>query len=435
MGVDYVEGEPLPWINWSSNQACRPAERLAPATEESLVELLTQTSGSIRPVGSGHSFSALVPTDGSLVATDLLSGVISTDDERQQAEVWSGTRLHQLGPALEAHGQALTNLPDIDYQTIAGATATSTHGTGVSMGSLSSLVSGMTLVTPKGELVQCSRENEPDLFRAAQCGLGALGVASRVVIDTVPKFDLVEHSSFENVFDILEDIEAEKANNRHFEFLVFPHTSIALVIRTNEADESTPRVLTPEDPTAVYQIRDAYQSLGTVPVVGDYLYDFALSQGLDGEAQVRSGASHVVLTHDRVVRFREMEYTVPAEVGPDCVQEILDTIKSKNIPVVFPIEYRYVQADDVWMSMFYEQDGCSISVHQFADEDHRAYFAEIEPIFWKYGGRPHWGKLHTLDHSELSKLYPHWKDFLAVREAVDPTGRMLNTHLKQLLGV
>jgi len=138
----------------------------------------------------------------------------------------------------------------------------------------------------------------------------------------------------------------------------------------------------------------------------------------------------------RTVRFREMEYTVPAELGPACLREILQTIKSKNIPVCFPLEYRYVKADDIWLSMFEGRDGIAISVHQYGDLDYKAYFAQIEPIFWKYQGRPHWGKIHTLSARQLAGLYPrHWQDFKEVRQTLDPTGRMLNAHLISLFGI
>ena len=109
--------------------------------------------------------------------------------------------------------------------------------------------------------------------------------------------------------------------------------------------------------------------------------------------------------------------------------------KAKNLPVCFPLEYRYVKADDIWLSMFEGRDGCSISVHQFGDVDYRPYFAEIEPIFWKYEGRPHWGKLHTLQAAELRELYPRWETFLAVRRRVDPHARFLNPYASTLLGV
>ena len=128
-------------------------------------------------------------------------------------------------------------------------------------------------------------------------------------------------------------------------------------------------------------------------------------------------------------------YTVPADAGPACLREILDTMRDRAIPVVFPIECRYIKADDVWLSMFEGRDGFSISVHHFADEDHRAFMAEIEPIFWKYEGRPHWGKLHSLGAQQLEALYPRWRDFVAVREGVDPEGRMLNDHLRSVFGI
>jgi FAD/FMN-containing dehydrogenase len=155
----------------------------------------------------------------------------------------------------------------------------------------------------------------------------------------------------------------------------------------------------------------------------------------ESSSTVRTGPWYKVLPHPRMVRFREMEYTVPAEAGPDCVREILRTMRERDIRVCFPLEYRQTAADDIWLSMFGGRPGASISVHQFGDTDYRAYFAEIEPIFWKYDGRPHWGKLHTLDAARLKALYPHWQDFMEVRRALDPAGRMLNAHLKTILEV
>jgi FAD/FMN-containing dehydrogenase len=274
------------------------------------------------------------------------------------------------------------------------------------------------------------------LFNASRCGLGALGVITKVKIRTVPAFNLEQRTTVEPLDVVLEDIENEKASNRNFEFLAFPHTSMALVVRTNEVDTSAPIINSgEEDPTAIFQIRDAYQSLGVLPLVGKFAYQKIIDSAADGAATVTSGPSYTVLAHDRVVPFREMEYTVPAEAGPECLKEILATIVEKDIPIIFPIEYRYTQQDDIWLSMFSQRDGCSISVHQFADEDYIEYFAAIEPIFQKYNGRPHWGKLHTLGPQEFSNLYTHWDDFLSVRESVDPNGRMLNSHLKHLFGL
>jgi FAD/FMN-containing dehydrogenase len=155
----------------------------------------------------------------------------------------------------------------------------------------------------------------------------------------------------------------------------------------------------------------------------------------DAATSARTGASFRVFPHQRAVRFREMEYMLPIEAGPDCLREILHTIRKHRIPVCFPLEYRSVAADDIWLSMFQGRPSACIAVHQFGDLDYRRYFAAIEPIFWKYEGRPHWGKLHTLDAKRLAALYPrHWQDFQEARKQLDPEGKMLNSHLKTIFG-
>jgi FAD/FMN-containing dehydrogenase len=129
-----------------------------------------------------------------------------------------------------------------------------------------------------------------------------------------------------------------------------------------------------------------------------------------------------------------MEYAVPRDVGAECVLEVLDTIARKEIDVVFPLEYRYVKGDDLWLSMDEGGDRAAISVHRTASEDYRPLFEAVEPIFWKYGGRPHWGKVHTLGHAELTELYPRFEDFRRLRAELDPDGRLLNDHLRKLFG-
>lgn len=429
---DYRPGEPLPWRNWGGNQGCRPALRSAPEDEQALLALLARARGPIRPVGAGHSFSALVPSEGTLVAADGLAGVRRADPEERRAEVYAGTRLHQLGPALAAHGQAMPNLPDIDYPTLAGAIATATHGTGAAFGSLSSQVVALTLATPQGALLDCDRQRHAEVFHAARCSLGALGVVTRITLQNQAPLRLTETTRAADLDELLEDVEARRAAHRHFEFFAFPQTRLALAITTDPAEDGAADGEAGEAGN-VELLRDLHARLAWVPGVGRPLYAAALSL-LEPDAIQRTGPSWQVLTHPRTTRFREMEYTVPAEAGPDCLREILRTIEERRLPVVFPIEYRYVRRDDVWLSMFHERDGCAISIHQFHDRDHRPYFDAVEPVFWRYEGRPHWGKLHSLDARALQARYPRWRDFAAVREGLDPDGRFLNDHLRDVLG-
>lgn len=434
MPVAYELGKPLPWVNWAGNQSCRPRERPGPENEDALREALRRATGTVRVVGAGHSFSALVPTDDTLIATDLLTGLAGHDREALVADVWAGTRLHDLGPLLADAGQALPNMPDIDYVALGGAIATSAHATGQRFGSLSAGVTAIALATPSGDLVECSAGRNSALFNAARTSLGALGVMTRIRLKNQASFELTEINRIERTEEVLEDLPNRLARHRHFELMPLVHSDLTVTVATDparpgDADRGK------DDPDAIHTLRRVFDAVAWMPGA-DRVYNFLLETVLGDDSFTRTGPSYTVFPHVRQVRFREMEYSVPIDAGPACLRDILKTIRDRRIPVCFPLEYRTVAADDIWLSMFEGRAATSISVHQFGDQDYRAYFAEIEPIFWKYDGRPHWGKLHTLDAPRLAALYPrHWKDFRDVREALDPTGKMLNPHLRTILGV
>jgi FAD/FMN-containing dehydrogenase len=182
----------IAWHNWSGGQACIPEARIAPESEEALAEAVRSAKGTIRAVGSGHSFSALVPTDGTLLSLSNMSGMISADAQTLQSEFWGGTRVADMGEPLLKAGLAMLNMADIDYQTIAGAISTSTHGTGPKFGSYSSTVVGLRLVTASGDIIDCDAQKHPEIFNIARTSLGALGVITRVRLQNRKAFRLHE---------------------------------------------------------------------------------------------------------------------------------------------------------------------------------------------------------------------------------------------------
>ena len=421
------------WRNWSGNQTCQPETRWVPRSEDELAAGMRAARAPLRPAGAGHSFAALVPTDGTLLVTDYLDGVFDTDPETLEASVGGGTRIGALGPLLAERGQALTNQPDIDYQAIAGAIATSTHGTGRDFGSLSTQVSGLRLATPDGELRELDPVANPEVFKAAAVSLGALGLTTRVRLRNEAPYRLREHTFLRPLEDVLDGLGELDAGHRQVEFYAFPHATQAMVITVDPAEPGEADQFPPDDPEAMKLLVDAWELADWLPVWREEAYDAAV--GLVEIDTLRVGPSNLVYAHARTVPFNEMEYSVPIEAGPACLREVLATISEREIDVVFPIEYRHVAADDLWLSMFQGRPTATISIHQFHDRDPWPYMREIEPIFWKYDGRPHWGKLHSLDARRLAPLYSHWQDFAEVREALDPEGRMLNAHLRQVLGV
>lgn len=418
------------WSNWSGGQTCQPAGRYDIGSEQQLTSLLRNTLGPIRPVGSGHSFSALVPTDGHLVVIDQLSGILDSDAQTKQVTLGAGSRLGDLGAQLEAIGQGMINLPDIDRQTVAGAIATGTHGTGVTLQALSSFITSLRLITPNGNVMDIDSSDE-DLLHAARVNVGALGIVTQVTMQNRESYKLKKREWAAPTEDILANFDELAASHRHFEIFPLVYSDYSLVLSIDETDEPIGQSEVEEEPSDDASIAESL-GLSDNPTPAERL---RLSNATASRIQPTEAVdvSHKILSNVRNSRFNEMEYSVPAEVGAECLREILKTIYDEAIDVQFVLEYRYVGADDDWLSMSYgDHPHATISIHRTASADYRPYFNRIEPIFWKYGGRPHWGKVHNLTHVELTELYPHFKDFMELRRELDPQGRMLNPHLRAL---
>lgn len=423
----------LQWKNWGGNLISHPSAIKAPKSEQEVIDLITSTTGTIRPVGSGHSWSGLVPTDQLIMTLDRVKGVISHDADSMQADVWAGTKLSALGPLLEERGQALQNMSDIDYQTMAGAVATSTHGTGSNLGSLSSYVSGLRLITPSGEAIDCSADSNAELFHAATTSLGSLGVITRLRFQNRETHRLHQQEWLADLDETLENIEELDNNNQQFELFPLPNSNRAIVVVTNLAKDDEQDIIE-NDPTALDTLKDVFSFTNKIPGIDEFLYNQALDWGF-GDTGHRIGTSYKVLAHPRTTLFMEMEYTVPRDKGVACLREVMAKIKELAPHVCFPLEFRYVKADDTMVGMFSERDGCSISIHEFSNVPNwQDYLKQIEPIFHKYEGRPHWGKWHSQTEADFAKMYPRWNEFKAIRKDIDPEGRMLNEHLKLVFG-
>lgn len=419
----------VPWKNWSGNQICYPSKKFAPSNIEQLQDILSNNEGVIRTVGSGHSFSELVPTNDTLISLRRLNGIYSIDAENSQATLGAGTTLGETGPLLAAHQQALLNMPDVDHQTLAGAINTATHGTGRSLGSLSSFVSGLTLMTASGNILRCNEQQNSELFKAAKVGLGALGIITDVTMQNTHAYKLKRDAFWLPIEETLRSADKLSTENRHFEFFYFPFTGMTLIDTLNESSEEIQSTEEIDGNGGILDLKNARDYLSWSPklrelIVGGYLKTQSSVSRVD--------QSYAIYANDRNVRFNEMEYHLPIESGLVALKEVISLIE-KNFPeVFFPIECRYIQQDDAWLSPFYKRDSISIAVHRYFEESHTALFNAIEPILQKYNGRPHWGKVNNFNATQCRQAYPHWQDFLDIRQQVDPDNRFLNDYLTQL---
>jgi FAD-linked oxidoreductase len=427
------------WRNWAGDQRCLPARIERPSSRGELVEAVQragQAGLTVRAVGAGHSFTDTACTGGVMLRMDRLDRVLGVDREAGLVKVEAGIGLRALSEAIWGYGMALENLGDIDKQTISGAISTATHGTGGRFRNLSTLVEAVELVLPDGTLLEVSPDSEPELLPAVRLGLGALGVIATVTLRTVPAFTVRRVDSPLPLEETLERIHDLADGSDHFEFYVFPHTETALLRQSTRTDEP-PR---PRNAVLEYGQEVVLENwvIGGVARLGrrlpariPKLSRFVASQ-LGTSTKV--DRSYRVYASDRRVRFTEMEYAIPRRHAADAARRVLDTAERAEPPVGFPIEVRFVAADDSWLSPAHDRDTTYIAVHQFQGMSWESYFRSVEAVMLEYGGRPHWGKRHFQTAATLAERYPHWEDFRALRARLDPEGHFRNHYLDRVLG-
>ena len=427
------------WTNWAGEQHCAPARYEEPASEAELVEAVgrARTAGlPLRAVGSGHSFTDAACTDGHMVSLRRMARVLRSDRDSGLVEVEAGIRLRELGPALAERGLAMENLGDVDAQALAGALVTGTHGTGVGFGNLATQVAAMRIVTADGSVVSCSADDDPDLFRAARVGFGALGVVSTVTLRCRPAHTLRRVDEPRPLAEVLDAIDAIADARERFELFAFPY-STACLTRTTEQTDAPPSpparsreliedVLL-ENAALGIACRTGRRFPRLVPRI-NRLFDRLIT------GSVRVDRSHRIYANPRYVHFTEMEYAVPREAGAEAVRAVMDLVERRGLPVVFPIEMRFVAGDDAFLSPAHERDSCYIAVHQYRRMEFESYFRAVEAIMDGLGGRPHWGKRHYQSVATLRPRYPQWDRFAAVRDRVDPQRLFRNDYTRRVLG-
>ncbi|WP_422774785.1 D-arabinono-1,4-lactone oxidase [Plantactinospora sp. WMMC1484] len=389
------------WRNWSGSLRFVPGEYATPSTEDEVRELVCRArerGTRIRPVGSGHSSSPLVRTDGILLDVDRLDGQFGYDPERHRATVGAGSRLRELGERLYDAGLAMDNLGDVDLQTIAGATATGTHGTGTRFGNLSTQVAAVQLVTGTGEILDVSAERNPELLPAVRLSLGALGVLTRITLQLNRVYELhrqVWCSSLGWTLDHLDELQRE---NRNMDFYWYP--------------------------------RDDQTQIRTLNLVG---HEPDLRPPGPCRQSV-TGASHRNIPRRRELRFDEIEYMIPSSEFAACFGELRRRVLDRHRRYVgWRVLIRTVAADDIYLSNAHGRASTTIACLQNSSLPHEEYFADAERIFRQHGGRPHWGKKHSLAARDLRPLYPEWETFAGIRRRLDPDGVFLTPDLARLL--
>ncbi|QNO38917.1 FAD-binding protein [Protaetiibacter sp. SSC-01] len=428
------------WRNWGRSEASRPAFRASPSTVaevQAVVRTARERGMPVKTVGAGHSFTAIAATDGILVDLDRLQGVVTANSETGRVTLAAGTRLYQLPELLAPWGLALQNMGDIDRQSIAGATSTGTHGTGLAFGGLATTITGAVLVTGDGSILRVNERENAELLPAVRLGLGALGVLVELEIQCVPAYLLkaVEHPE---PFEVIDEFRARVEAADHFELYWWPHTDRVMTKTNTRLPLDAGRAPVGGFANWIEEEVMSNGALAAMCNVGHLAPKITpsinrLATRVYGDREY-TDYSYEVFTAPRRVRFREMEYALPLDEIPAALHELRAMIDASGWRISFPVEVRAAAPDENWLSTAHGRESGYIAVHRYLRDDPEEYFRAAEQIFLAHGGRPHWGKMHYLDASIFAERYPRFGDFLKVRDRLDPDRTFRNAYLDRVLG-
>jgi FAD/FMN-containing dehydrogenase len=427
----------MEWQNWARNVRFNPKEVAKPRNAEEVIDLV-RSGRKIRCVGTGHSWSELIPSGDVLVNTDNLNRIIEIDKVANTATIQAGAKLEHLNVQLWDEGFAFKNIGSIARQSLAGAISTGTHGSGINFQLLASMVRSFKMVTGNGDLIELEREKDKERFHTALVSMGMLGIITEMTIDVDPKFQLHEKSGIMNFDEVCDNILDWVNEHNHIKMWWFPHTDKMMVYRYNRTYEPV------NDTWFRQKLMDEWVSV--------YFYRMMLWWG-NRKASRRQFINDKILTPfladvDRIERsykvfnvpeppiHRETEWAFDINLTPTVLREYRKMVEQRGHYINFIQEIRFVKGDEHALSPCYGRDSVYVGCYNADNNGWSELLSDFEERIGKpYHGRPHWGKEFKVGADYLKNAYPKWDEFQQLRAELDPNGQFRNSMLEGLFNV
>ena len=412
--------------NWAQTITCKPASYCQPDTENKVRDIVRDALANnkhVRTVGAGHSWAPLALTKDVLVNLDKLD-MVHTDVPNLKAQVQGGIRLKNLIPRLAQEKLALANIGSITEQSIAGVISTGTHGTGLSLGSISTQIIGMRLVTGTGDFISIT-DQDVDLLNAARLSMGALGIFTELTIQCVADYNL-EYTAYWCKFDdIVDQMETLAQQNMRVKFwwLVPPIGPKDNVIMTTE----NPVGAQPANPAP----HNSALPMDTNGLLNNFLHLINNAPGLHQFLRYTGRYNQILTLPLLPILHRECEYAIPIGKTAEALRAFKRAVEEGDLSLTLPVEVRFVAQDNTLLSPAYRRDVCYIGAA--TQPNANEVIERFEPIMKSFGGKPHWGKCFSMTRKEAQEMYPDTYDkFRQFRQQLDPKGVFANEFIRQM---
>lgn len=404
--------------NWAGNYTYSTDNLVAPKTVEELQELI-KSYKKAKGLGTMHCFNGIADSKFNQISTAALNKVISLDKENQTITVESGIKYGEFCEYLDKNGFALHNLASLPHISVAGACSTSTHGSGISNGSLATAAIALEMVNGKGELVTLTKEKNREEFLMAIVSLGALGIITKVTLKVQPTFKM-KQVVYQNM--------PMAALEKDFEKIMASGYSVSLFTDWKNKNVSEVWIKTKSDDVKEFEPEFYGAKLATKnlhPIESADPINCTDQMGVDGTWYERMPHFKMGFTPSSGKEL-QAEYFVNIKDAYQAFMAV-EKLNEKVAPLLFITEIRTIAADEIPMSPFYKKT--CLAIHFTWKQEIDAVMAllpEVEKALEPFGARPHWGKVFTLTPNVLQSRIEKLNEFKALMIKHDPEGKFRN---------
>ncbi|KAI9918213.1 hypothetical protein PsorP6_011309 [Peronosclerospora sorghi] len=482
------------FVNWSATHECRPNNFYVPETVEEvekLVKLYHDNKQKLRTMGAGISpnglgFSSKIKgkeeSNEALMSLACLDKILSVDKEKKQVTVQSGMVVGELLDKLRNYGLAMQNVASIRDQHVGGITQAGCHGTGAGIPPIDDHIVEMEIVTPAKGKMTLSPTKNPELFALAKCGLGALGVVTKVTLQCVSMHKLVEKTTVMTLDEIRKNHERWLKEFQHLRYMWIPYTDAVVVVQCRRAeddellDEKRFQPVENSEKVRMVAPRKLYLDMTKGSPEPDYL-DWSFTKMRDKLLEIDPlNKEHVIRVNeaekqywklsegyriaysDEIIVFdcggqqlvQEVSFPCSGTLELDFMEKLLKRIDEENIPAPSPIEQRWSARSSSlmspasasnpnqifsWVGIILYLPTAEKKVRQSIKNCFQEFSAVFRDFMKPFGAMEHWAKIEWPENADerqvmrnrLMKRYPLDK-FKKARDELDPH-HILSNHI------
>jgi alditol oxidase len=410
-----------PRTNWAGNLTYSTDHLLTPNSVEELQQAI-KANKKVRALGTKHCFNTIADSNDTQISTAGFNKLISIDKQNKTVTVGAGIKYGEFCKQLDESGFALHNLASLPHISVAGACATSTHGSGIRNGSLATAVSAIEFVNGNGELVQLSRANNGAEFLGAVVNLGALGVLTKLTLDVQPTFTM-KQVVYQNM--------PMAALEKNFETIMSSGYSVSLFTDWTKKNVSEVWIKSKSDDMKQIAPEFFGAKLATKnlhPIEALDAINCTEQMGVEGPWYERMPHFRMGFTPSSGKELQS-EFFIPFEHAYDGFMAI-EQLNTKISPHLMITEVRAIAADDLLMSPF--KGKTCVAFHFTWKQEVEAVTAVlplIEAALAPFNPRPHWGKVFTMQPSVLQSRIAGLDEFKSLMMKHDPEGKFRNAFI------